>query len=104
MWLKRQVEIAEPETEPPFSREQALIDELHEVDRARDRIYESMKDFRQRHTATVDGRLMYQVSAFNERPKLDELWRGLVLADTKLIESRNRILRDLAQIRCPYVS
>jgi hypothetical protein len=99
------ISVITPEPVAAYNREQSLLDELHEVDAARDRIGEAMKDFRQKCTATVDGVLVYQAERITDRTELDAIWGSLLSADSKLLQNRNRVLAELARIRVPsYVS
>jgi hypothetical protein len=98
---RERVEIAEPEVDAGFSREETLLDELHAIDKERDIIAAAIKDFRAKRTVLIDGVLKYQCEHISDRPSLDKVWGDLLRADSKLLAARNLILRDLAQIRVP---
>ena len=89
---------------PAFNYEQRLIDELHMIDERRDEIGEAIRDFRSRSTAIVDGKMMYQCQTVDGRAELDAVWNALLSADSKLLQSRNAVLRDLAALRCPFIA
>jgi hypothetical protein len=93
-----------PEPVPAFTYEQQLVSELHAIDKSRAEIGEAMLDFRRRSTVYIDGTLKFQCDRITSRPELDRIWSGLLSADSRLLQSRNAILSQLAQIRCPYVS
>jgi hypothetical protein len=101
MFSKKALQILEPEKIEPFSREENLISQLHMIDAEREKIGAAMRDFRSRKTVLIDGRLMYQADTIHERPQLDSIWNGLLTADSRLIETRNRILRELARLKVP---
>jgi hypothetical protein len=101
-WKKPVVETPLPVA--ATNHEAELVDALHQIDAARAGVGQSMLDFRRRSTAIVDGKLCYVTGKVTDRSALDKIWASLLAADSKLLQSRNQILQDLAAIRCPRVS
>jgi hypothetical protein len=108
IFLDSEKRVRQAETPEPVAAtnlEQQLVSELHTIDDARGEIGQAMADFRRNQTAIVDGKLVYQTDKVTNRPALDRIWSGFLSADSKLLQSRNAILNQLAKIRCPdYVA
>ena len=100
-WKKQ--EPIEPSSTPQWApdREATLVLELHRIDATRRKVGKAIVDFRKRNTATVDGVVKHQADKLSARPELDRVWSDLFQADAKLLESRNAILKELSEIRCP---
>jgi hypothetical protein len=102
-WSREPEPVPQPAVE--VSREQELLNALHRIDASREEIGESIRAFQKRNTVVIDGVQKYMAGTICARPELDRLWADLLRADSQLLDARNRILKDLAKIRCPqYVA
>jgi hypothetical protein len=97
----KKAEALEPEVDSLKLREAELADQLHVIDAERSRLSEEMKNFRKRSTAIVDGKPVIVADSITARPALQKQWNDLLNADAKLWDTRNKVLKALAEIRCP---
>jgi hypothetical protein len=100
MFWKRE---AEPMPEAvEIDRESELIDALHKVDESRQEITEALRDLKKNHTLICDGVEYFQTDRLTGAQELRAVWNGLLNADSKLLQSRNQILRELAFLKTGF--
>ena len=101
MFWKRE---SEPQPQPiaEVSRESELINALHQIDKSRDEITEALRDLKKNHTLIRDGVEYFQTDHLTGAQELRAVWNGLLNADSKLLQSRSAILKELAFLKTGF--
>jgi hypothetical protein len=84
-------------------RERPLIDELHRIDAQLDAVHYQMRKFRKERTVIMNGAEYYLADKLTDRDALASLWGDYLKQVGALINRRNQILKEYAELHCPMV-
>lgn len=80
-------------------REAELLAELHALDARLRAVHDEAREFQKRHRAFVNGVSLWRVEKPGDRAGLEAEWHGLSSRCNRLIQERNAVLHEWAQLK-----